>query len=109
MDIKIFSKLVKPVADSLKKVIPYAKTYGDKAYRIIKNHQIETGLTVALGAFVIDGAKTRKKLNKERDKNKLYQEALKKHQAEISALKTDLEREEYKNRLWEELKSKREV
>ena len=44
-------------------------------------------------------------LEKEREKNKLYQEALKKHQAEINALKDDLEREEYKNRLWEELKS----
>lgn len=44
-------------------------------------------------------------LEKEREKNKLYQEAVKKHQAEINALKDDLEREEYKNRLWEELKS----
>lgn len=44
-------------------------------------------------------------LEKEREKNKLYQEALKKHQAEINALKDDLEREEYKNQLWEELKS----
>ena len=41
-------------------------------------------------------------------KNALYQEAIRKHQAEINALKNDREREEYKNRLWEELKARSE-
>lgn len=31
----------------------------------------------------------------------LYQEALRKHQAEIDTLKSDKEREEYKQKLWE--------
>ena len=47
-------------------------------------------------------------LKKEREKNALYQEAIRKHQAEINALKNDREREEYKNRLWEELKARAE-
>lgn len=47
-------------------------------------------------------------LKKEREKNALYQEAIRKHQAEINALKNDREREEYKNRLWEELKARSE-
>ncbi len=48
-------------------------------------------------------------LEKEREKNILYLEAIKKHQAEINALKTDLEREEYKNRLWAELQARMEA
>lgn len=46
---------------------------------------------------------TKRQLKKEREKNALYQEAIRKHQAEINALKNDKEREEYKNRLYEEL------
>lgn len=51
---------------------------------------------------------TSRALKKEREKNALYQEAIRKHQAEINALKNDREREEYKNRLWEELKARSE-
>lgn len=47
-------------------------------------------------------------LRKEREKNLLYQEIIRKHQAEIDALKNFKEREDYKNRLWEELKSQSE-
>ena len=47
---------------------------------------------------------TSRKLKKEREKNKLYQEAIRKHQAEIDALKNDREREAYKEQLWEALK-----
>jgi hypothetical protein len=40
---------------------------------------------------------------KNAEKSKLYQEAIRKHQAEIDILKTDKERESYKQRLWEEI------
>lgn len=45
-------------------------------------------------------------LKKEREKNALFQDMILKHQAEIDALKNAKEREEYKNQLWEELKSR---
>lgn len=51
---------------------------------------------------------TSHQLKKEREKNALYQEAIRKHQAEINALKNDKEREEYRNHLWEELKRQSE-
>ena len=51
---------------------------------------------------------TSRALKREREKNALYQEAIRKHQAEINAFKNDREREEYKNRLWEELKARSE-
>ncbi|WP_022779550.1 hypothetical protein [Butyrivibrio sp. AE3009] len=54
-------------------------------------------------ALTIKNLWTNHQLKKEREKNALYQEAIRKHQAEIDALKNDKEREEYKNRLWEEL------
>lgn len=47
-------------------------------------------------------------LRKEKEKNLLYQEVIRKHQAEIDALKNFKEREDYKNRLWEELNSQSE-
>ena len=46
---------------------------------------------------------TSKKLKEEREKNALYQEAIRMHQAEINALKNDKEREAYKELLWEEI------
>lgn len=46
-----------------------------------------------------------KKLKQEREKNKLYQEVIRKHQAEIDALKNDREREAYKEQLWAALKA----
>lgn len=61
---------------------------------------------LAFGAFM--GVKawiTNRKLKKEREKNKLYQEMLRKHQAEIDALKNDREREAYKEQLWAALKA----
>ena len=45
---------------------------------------------------------TSKKLKQERNKNKLYQEVLKKHQAQINELKNEKERREYRDRLWAE-------
>lgn len=74
----------------------------------------QVGLWVGVGGFLFGigmGIKawiSRRVLKKEREKNALYQEAIRKHQAEINALKNDREREEYKNRLWEELKARSE-
>ena len=74
----------------------------------------QVGLWVGVGGFLFGigmGIKawlSRRALKKEREKNALYQEAIRKHQAEINALKNDREREEYKNRLWEELKARSE-
>ena len=74
----------------------------------------QVGLWVGVGGFLFGigmGIKawiSRRALKKEREKNALYQEAIRKHQAEINALKNDREREEYKNRLWEELKQRSE-
>ena len=45
---------------------------------------------------------TSRKLKQEREKNKLYQEALKKHQAQINELKNEKERREYRDRPWAE-------
>lgn len=61
------------------------------------------GIGMAIKAWI-----TSRALKKEREKNALYQEAIRKHQAEINALKNDREREEYKSRLWEELKARSE-
>ena len=74
----------------------------------------QVGIWVGIGGFLFGigmGIKawiTSRSLKKEREKNALYQEAIRKHQAEINALKNDREREEYKNRLWEELKARSE-
>lgn len=74
----------------------------------------QVGLWVGVGGFLFGigmGIKawiSRRALKKEREKNALYQKAIRKHQAEINALKNDREREEYKNRLWEELKARSE-
>ena len=46
-----------------------------------------------------------RKLKQEREKNKLYQELIRKHQVEIDALKNDREREVYKEQLWAALKA----
>lgn len=74
----------------------------------------QVGIWVGIGGFLFGigmGLKawiSGRALKKEREKNVLYQEAIRKHQAEINALKNDREREEYKNRLWEELKARAE-
>ena len=63
--------------------------------------------TIGLGLTTIGiGIKdffTSRKLKQEREKNKLYQEALKKHQAQINELKNEKERREYRDRLWAEI------
>ena len=43
----------------------------------------------------------KRKYKQEREKNALYQKMLIKHQAEINALKTEKEKKEYRDRLWE--------
>ena len=74
----------------------------------------QVGIWVGIGGFLFGigmGIKawiSGRALKKEREKNALYQEAIRKHQAEINALKNDREREEYKKRLWEELKARSE-
>lgn len=108
MNISNISKFVKPVANFAKKSAPYVKTYGAKALKFISKHRVGIGLTAVAGGLAVDDFRVRKSLEQEREKNVLYQEALKKHQAEIDTLKTDIEREEYKNRLWKELMSKME-
>lgn len=49
-----------------------------------------------------------KELKQEREKNALYQKALKMHQAEINELKSENERREYKDRLWAEIQAEME-
>lgn len=51
---------------------------------------------------------TSRKLQQEREKNKLYQDALRIHQAEINELKSEQERRAYRDRLWEELQAEME-
>lgn len=51
---------------------------------------------------------TSRKLKQEREKNKLYQEVLKKHQAQINELKNEKERREYRDRLWAEIQAEME-
>lgn len=61
------------------------------------------------GIFMgIKSWRTDRALKKERANNKLFQEALRKHQAEINDLKKAKERKEYENLLWEELMTKSE-
>lgn len=74
------------------------------------NPWIWTTIIASLTAlyFLVKNKITERKYKKEREKNVLYQEAIIKHQAEIEILKTEKEREEYKNRLWEEILSSSE-
>ena len=51
---------------------------------------------------------TSRKLKQEREKKKLYQEALKKHQAQINELKNEKESREYRDRLWAEIQAEME-
>ena len=51
---------------------------------------------------------TSRKLKQEREKNKLYQVALIKHQAQINELKNEKERREYRDRLWAEIQAEME-
>lgn len=85
-----------------------------------ENQEVETSdssgiwiwTTIALGATTLYlGAKnifTNKKLKKEREKNVLYQKALKIHQAEIDELKTEKARRDYRDRLWAQIQSELE-
>lgn len=102
---------IKPIADIAQKSGPLVRLYGGKALDFISKHRGKIGLAVA-SVIAFDDLRIRTTREQEREQNRekdlLYQEALKKHQAEIDALKTDIEREEYKNRLWEELMSKME-
>ena len=91
------------------RVAQLLKTCGEKVVKFVSEHKTETGLTAAVLFLGADNLLVRKSRNQEREKNVLYLDALKKHQAEINALKSDLEREEYKNRLWEELLARKEV
>ncbi len=109
MNLNGISQLIKPVTGFVKKSAPLIKSYGGKALKFISDHKFETGLTAATGILVADDIRVRKSRNQEREKNVLYQEAIKKHQAEINALKSDIEREAYKNRLWEELQARMEA
>lgn len=61
--------------------------------------------TISLG---IKDFFTSRKLKQEREKNKLYQEALRKHQAEINEFKSARERREYRDRLWAEIQAEME-
>lgn len=63
------------------------------------------GLGIAAGGLWINNILTKKALKQEREKNKLYQDALRKHQAEINELKSEKERRVYRDRLWEELQA----
>ena len=72
------------------------------------------GIGVGVGATLVAiymGVKAwiaNRELKKEREKNAQYQELFRKHQAEIDALKSDIDREAYKNSLWEALKAETE-
>ena len=61
------------------------------------------------GCMGIKAWKAKRALKKEREKNKVYQGIIKKHQLQIDALKSAKEREEYKNRLWAELQARMEA
>lgn len=50
----------------------------------------------------------RRALKREREKNKLYQESIRKHQAEINELRSEKERRAYRDRLWELLRDETE-
>ena len=52
------------------------------------------GICMGIKAWIAN-----RKLKQEREKNKLYQELIRKHQVEIDALKNDREREVYKEQL----------
>ena len=67
---------------------------------------IDLGLTT-IGIGIKDFF-TSRKLKQEREKNKLYQEVLKKHQAQINELKNEKERREYRDRLWAEIQAEME-
>lgn len=62
-------------------------------------------ITIGLG---IKDFFTSRKLKQEREKNKLYQVALIKHQAQINELKNEKERREYRDRLWAEIQAEME-
>lgn len=60
------------------------------------------GICMGIKAWIAN-----RKLKQEREKNKLYQELIRKHQVEIDALKNDREREVYKEQLWAALKAEK--
>ena len=60
------------------------------------------GICMGIKAWIAN-----RKLKQEREKNKLYQELIRKHQVEIGALKNDREREVYKEQLWAALKAEK--
>lgn len=65
------------------------------------------GLVFGIG-MGIKAWNDRRALKKEREKNKLYQEAIRKHQAKINELKSEKERRAYRDRLWELLQAEME-
>ncbi len=64
-----------------------------------------TATTIGLG---VKNFFTSRKLKQEREKNALYQKALKMHQAEIDELKSEKARREYRDRLWAEIQAELE-
>lgn len=103
MSINDVDKYKKIIADVRKKFMPEIKKCAVSVVQFIGRHKFESLMTTVTALLAIDNLKVRASRNNERKKNKLFQEALRKHQAEIDALKNLKEREEYKNQLWKEI------
>ncbi|SFQ08514.1 hypothetical protein SAMN02910358_00685 [Lachnospiraceae bacterium XBB1006] len=65
-------------------------------------------LALALVGVTVKDYFTTKKLRSEQKHNKEFQEALRKHQAIINELKSEKERREYADRLWEKIRANSE-
>ena len=81
-----------------------SKTFVHAAETISKNKKFQIVLaSIPVGGWISSEIHRAVDNKKHQEQLALYQEALRKHQAEIDILKNDKEREEYKQKLWNAL------
>ncbi len=81
-----------------------SKTFSKVVELVSNNKKLQIVLaSIPVGGWVTSEIHRAVDNKKHQEKISLYQEALRKHQAEIDILKNDKEREEYKQKLWNEL------
>lgn len=87
---------------------PALKNIGDTVKCLIKDKRVQAGIvSIPVIGWTGSEYKRQKEKAEYEKKIKLFQEALRKHQAIIDMLETDREREAYKQRLWENVTGKK--
>lgn len=87
---------------------PAVKSIGDTVRRLISDKRVQAGIaSIPVIGWLGSEYKRHKEKSEYEKQIRLFQEALRKHQAIIDTLENHKEREAYKQRLWEEVTGKK--